>query len=103
MANKVYEFQRIGRQGRVQEEGGGHNMCKAIRDLMDDSREEGRLEGRLEGREEGREEGRLEGREALLVTAKNFFANGVSYEIVRASIKDLNDEELRAIYEEVCV
>uniref|UniRef100_UPI004056A1B1 Rpn family recombination-promoting nuclease/putative transposase n=1 Tax=Agathobacter sp. TaxID=2021311 RepID=UPI004056A1B1 len=44
-------------------EGGRKDMCKAIRDLMDDSREEGREEGRQEGREEGRQEGREEGRQ----------------------------------------
>ena len=68
-------------------EEGGHNVCKAIRDLMDDSREEGRLEGR----------------DSLLMTIKNLFVNGVSYEIVRASIKDVTDEELQTIYKEVCV
>jgi hypothetical protein len=55
---------------------------------MDDSREEGRLEG---------------SRDTLIDTAKNFLRNGVSYEIVRNSISGLSDEELRAIYEEVCV
>jgi len=38
-------------------EGGKNNMCKAIQDLMNDSREEGREEGRELGRELGREEG----------------------------------------------
>ena len=33
--------------------------------------------------------------------AHNLFENGVNYEIVRASIKGLTDEELQAIYEEV--
>ena len=32
---------------------GGRNMCKAIRDLVEDGRNEGRLEGRKEGRNEG--------------------------------------------------
>ena len=34
-------------------EGGKRNVCKAIRDLMDDSREEGREEGREQGIEQG--------------------------------------------------
>lgn len=67
--------------------GGKHNVCKAIRDLMSDSRAEGRVEG---------------SKEALLITTKNLFRNGASYELVRASIKELTDEELRSIYEEVC-
>ena len=43
------------------------DVCKAVEDLMEDSREEGIKKGRKEGREEGikkgREEGRQEGRE----------------------------------------
>jgi hypothetical protein len=34
-------------------EGGGVNMCTAIREMMEDSRAEGRREGRQEGRQEG--------------------------------------------------
>jgi hypothetical protein len=34
-------------------EGGGVNMCTAIREMMEDSRAEGREEGREEGRTEG--------------------------------------------------
>lgn len=36
-------------------------MCKAIEDLINDSKAEGRLEGRREGRREGRNEGVTEG------------------------------------------
>lgn len=68
-------------------EGGKHNVCKAIRDLMSDSRAEGRAEG---------------SKQTLLITTKNLFRNGATYELVRASIKELSDEELRSIYEEVC-
>ena len=60
-------------------EEGGHNVCKAIQDLMEDSR--------LEERK---------------VIAKKLFANGVSYELVRASVEDITDEELKEIYKEVC-
>jgi hypothetical protein len=72
-------------------EEGGHNVCKAIQDLMADSREEGKLEGRLEGRLEEQK-----------VIVENLFTNGASYELVRASVKDITDEELQAIYKEVC-
>lgn len=34
-------------------------------------------------------------------SARNFFINGVSFEIVRNSIKVLSDEDLREIYDEV--
>ena len=49
-------------------------------------------------REEGQEEGRKE--EAKQV-ARSLFENGANYELVRASITILSDEELRTIYEEV--
>ena len=46
---------------------------------------------------------RLEGRlEEQKVIVENLFTNGVSYEIVRALVKDITDEELQAIYKEVC-
>ena len=45
-------------------------------------------------REEGRED------EAKQV-ARSLFENGANYELVRASITILSDEELRTIYEEV--
>lgn len=39
--------------------------------------------------------------QASINNAHNFFINGVSYEIVRNSIKDISDETLKAIYDEV--
>ena len=44
-------------------EGGKRNVCKAIRDLMDDSREE----GREEGREQGIEQGVLQAKRTLII------------------------------------
>ena len=41
--------------------------------------------------------------EAAIETAKRFFENGVSYEVVRASITTLSDEVLMSIYETVNV
>lgn len=34
-------------------------------------------------------------------SARKFFENGVSYEIVRASITTISDEDLQKIYEQV--
>lgn len=39
--------------------------------------------------------------EKAATSAKKLFENGVSYEIVRASIADINDEELQKIYKQV--
>ena len=41
---------------KIQTEGGGFNMCKAIKEMLRDSRQEGRKEGRQEGRQEGQDE-----------------------------------------------
>jgi hypothetical protein len=40
-------------------------------------------------------------KEQAIQNAHNFFANGASYELVRASIPLLTDEELQEIYESV--
>ena len=41
---------------KIQTEGGGFDMCKAIKEMLRDSRQEGRKEGRQEGRQEGQDE-----------------------------------------------
>lgn len=61
-----------------------------------------RMDAREDGLEEGRAEGRAEGRkEEAVENARNFFVNGVDFEVVRASIKTLSDEELQEIFNEV--
>lgn len=52
--------------------------------------EEGRIAGHAAGLEEG-----------AIHNARNFFKNGVSFDIVRKSIENLSDEQLRKIYDEV--
>ena len=46
------------------------DVCKAVKDLMEDSREEGREEGRQEGREEGRKQGQIETLAGLVLDGK---------------------------------
>ena len=53
-------------------EGGKKNVCKAIQDLMDDSREEGKALGREEGKALGRAEERKSGVKALIETCQEF-------------------------------
>ena len=40
----------------VETVGGEFDMCKAIKEMLRDSRQEGRKEGRQEGRQEGQDE-----------------------------------------------
>lgn len=58
---------------------GSINMCKAIEEMIEEATEETAKE-----------------------TAKNFLMNGVSLEVVMKSIPVLTEEEIIAIYEEVC-
>ena len=37
---------------KIQTEGGGFDMCKAIKEMLRDSRHDGRKEGRQEGQDE---------------------------------------------------
>lgn len=69
----------------------GDVMCTCLTEFDEETYKKGLLE-----------EGRAEGQKlACIENAKNFFANGVAYEIVRKSIQTLSDEVLREIYEEV--
>lgn len=75
------------------EKGGKADMCKAIRDLMEDSRAEGLAVGREEGRTEGRMEGRKEGRIEML---RLFLYNGGSEEDAMKFMKATR-EDIKAI------
>ncbi len=70
------------------------SMCE----IMDRAVNKGKAIGRKEGWKKGRKEGRKEGiKIGARESAEKFFKNGVSYEIVRASIDALSDSELREI------
>ena len=61
-------------------------MCQALRDLFQPELDEALQQGV----------------QNIKQTARNFLENGVSYEVVRASIEGLTDAELQAIYKETC-
>ena len=68
---------------KIQTEGGRFDMCKAIKEMLRDSRQEGRKKGRQEGRQEGRKEGRQEGRqegqdEMAILIEKLMLSNRIS-------------------------
>lgn len=56
MIGMITDSSSLIRQGENKEV---RNMCTALEELQNESRQEGRLEGRQEGRLEGRQEGRL--------------------------------------------
>ena len=69
----------IGKDGRG-------DVCKAITDLMNSSREQGMERG---------------AHNVSVQTAQNLFKNGVDFEMVQKSITTLTKEELQEIYDEV--
>ena len=85
----VSRLQKAVKEVKVSREMGARYMT--FQELLNDERRAGIEEGKKEGK-----------REAELQTAYNFFKNGVSYEVVRASIEGLSDEELQEICKEVC-
>ena len=59
------------------------NMCKAVEEMLEDSKLEGRAEGRVEGRVEGRAEGRKEG---IIKNLKDMLAAGlINVEAIKKS------------------
>lgn len=79
--NDAYDFKKFPKISKRKrqfklEEGGEGNMCEAIENF-----------------------GKECAKEAVMESAYNLFKNGASYEIVRASINLLSDEELKEIYE----
>ena len=72
---------------------GGRNMCKAIRDLVEDGRNEGRLEGRKEGRKEGRNEGIQLAKNVLRMAGEQIPAEEIAREL------SITKEEVEKILE----
>lgn len=74
-------------------EEGDYDMCKAIDDLEKRSRQEGRKEGMQAGIQQGE-------RSNAIRNTRMLFKNGVSLELVAASILILSKKEIAEIYRE---
>ena len=88
----AYDFEKFPKVSRrkkqfKESEGGGEEMCEAVENYARECAEEAVKETTEKVSKE---------------TAYNFFKNGASYEIVRASITSLSDEELQDIYKKAC-
>ena len=76
-------------------EGRKYNLCKAIREWMQDERAKGKEEGRAEGREEGKEEGRMEGEaKGIIRTLRRYQVS--EKEIVAQLVSEMNVTEEKA-------
>ena len=62
------------------------DVCKAIRDLINDSKSEGRLEGKQEGRLEGRLEGKQEGKQEGKLEGKRSQARETAVKLMRLNM-----------------
>ena len=71
----------------VKAEGGGFDMCKAIKEMLRDSR----LEGEQEGRAQGRQEGRLKGKDEMATLSEKLILADRISELLKAS----TDREFR--------
>lgn len=71
----------------VKAEGGGFDMCKAIKEMLRDSR----LEGEQEGRAQGRQEGRLKGQDEMATLSEKLILADRISELLKAS----TDREFR--------
>lgn len=86
----VYDFQKFPRVSKrkkqfKQSEGGEKEVCKLVEEYGRECAEEAAKEAEIQTEKN---------------SARRFFENGASYEIVRASLLTLSDEELQAIYQE---
>ncbi len=83
---KTREF--VEKKEEYREEGSGINMCRAIRELIED----GRIEGRAEGMAEGKAEGLLEGTQRINELNRRLLADGRQEDMIRA-VQDLKYQE----------
>ena len=66
---------------KIQTEGGGFDMCKAIKEMLRVSRQE----GEQEGRQEGRQKGRLEGQDGMATLSEKLILADRISELLKAS------------------
>lgn len=84
---KTKEF--VEKKEEYREEGSGINMCRAIRELIED----GRMEGRAEGKAEGKAEGLLEGTQRINELNRRLLADGRQEDMIKA-VQDFEYQEL---------
>lgn len=76
-------------------------MCDLVENYAKKRAEEAAKEATEKAAKEAAEKAAKEATEKAIYSARKLFENGVSYEIVRASITTISDEDLQKIYEQV--
>ena len=81
-----------------QTEKGGINMCRAIKEMIEEGKAEGRAEGRAEGIAEGRAEGTVEGIQ-LVVTIVRMKEKGMCAEEISRKCSASLDQVIKILDE----
>lgn len=81
---------------RYKEEG-KYNMCQALRELMEDSRNEGMEAGLILGKKEGKAEGKAEGEKQLAVLMQRLFTEG---RVEEARLAAVDEKARKKLYSE---
>lgn len=98
----AYDFEKFPKVSKRKKqfkgnEGGNQEVCDLVENYARERAERAAKEAAEKATKEAAEKVEKEAADS----AMRFFANGVSYEVVRASISSLSDEKLREIYEKV--
>ena len=98
----AYDFKRFPKVSKrkkqfKESEGGNEEMC----DLVENYAKERAEAAAKEAAEKATEKATKEATEKAICSAKKLFENGVSYDIVRASMTTISDKDLQQIYEQV--
>ena len=81
--------------------GGNEEMCDLVENYAKERAEAAAKEAAEKATKEATEKATKEATEKAICSAKKLFENGVSYDIVRASITTISDKDLQQIYEQV--
>ena len=82
-------------------EGGNEEMCDLVENYAKERAEAAAKEAAEKATKEATEKATKEATEKAICSAKKLFENGVSYDIVRASITTISDKDMQQIYEQV--
>ena len=98
----AYDFEKFPKVSKrkkqfKESEGGNEEMC----DLVENYARERAEAAAKEAAEKATEKATKEATEKAICSAKKLFENGVSYDIVRASMTTISDKDLQQIYEQV--
>ena len=100
IVEKIMKDEKLKKQFK-ESEGGNEEMCDLVENYAKERAEAAAKEAAEKATKEATEKATKEATEKAICSAKKLFENGVSYDIVRASITTISDKDLQQIYEQV--